>query len=181
MPVRIDPDYLSLDARTAEVSIPVDAKDRDKGVVRLTLRELPYAKKRAVEVLYLSALREGEKAEPLRARLDAGEGLSAEDADRLAGAMGSFFEALREVVRWGVVAHQAEDFLRGELATPFEAVALLCNGKHYDCANDRMLRLYQLAGGGRVGEEGTLLPQIARSVLDYQRGEVKTPESLWGE
>jgi hypothetical protein len=181
MPVRIDPDYLSLDARTAEVSIPVDAKDRAKGVVRLTLRELPFAKKRAAEMLHLSASTVHAASQSLWEQASNGQGLTTEEADRLARAFSGFFEATREVVRWGVVGHRAEDFLLGEVEIPFESVSLLCNGKCYDCASDRMLRLYQLAGGGRVAEEGTLLPQIARSVLDYQRGEVKTPESLWGE
>ena len=52
MPIDVS-GLLSLDAQEREVAVPVDPKDPAKGVVHVTLRELPYGKKRAVELRYL--------------------------------------------------------------------------------------------------------------------------------
>jgi hypothetical protein len=171
MPIRIDPDYLSVDAREIELAIPVDARRRDLGVVRITVRELPFAKHRGLEALYLSALKRAGYESDVWERIQSGDGITAEEAERLASACRELLEANAEILRWGVVDHCADDFLRTDgTPIPFEAVSLRHGSRDYRCASPHTLRLYQVAGGGMAGSEGTLIPSIVGAVFAWQRG-----------
>jgi hypothetical protein len=157
MPVDLS-SLLSLDAAEREVSIPVGEE-----LVHVTIRELPYGKAVAVRLAYASAY---------QAWQDAGA-LSSASADAIASALTALYQAQCEVVRWGVTGHRAGDFLMGGLDVPFETVAATFNGQSYPVASPRMLRLYLLAGGGRPGDPGTLIPALADAVLAAQRPEAE--------
>jgi hypothetical protein len=152
MPVDLS-SLLNLDATEREVSIPVGAE-----TVHVTIRELPYGKAVAVRLAYASAYQAWQEA----------GSLSAASADAIAAALTALYMAQCEVVRWGVTGHRAGDFLMGGLDVPFEGVGATFNGASYVVASPRTLRLYLLAGGGRPGEAGTLIPALADAILAAQ-------------
>jgi hypothetical protein len=156
---------LSLDAEEREIEV---SAGEGRGTVRVTVRELPYAKHRAISLRYLGASQAYEAARGALEKLGASP-LPVADAEALAGALGALWEAQRECVRWGVTGHREEDFLAGGVGIPFESTDALCNGERFRVASDRMLRLYQFAGGGRPGDAGELLPALAEAVLAFQR------------
>jgi hypothetical protein len=177
MPISLD--YLDLDAREEWVAIPVDASDRAKGCVSLYLRELPYAKAKSLEVAAVASSSKLLHArDPLTRQ---GAPLGDAEAEALAAGFCAMFEVSREVVRWGVSSHLAVDFRMGGFEIPFETAPLSLAGKTYQGASDRMLRLYQLAGGGQAGDEGTLFPQIVAAVNLWQKGKTRTAEEIWAE
>jgi hypothetical protein len=153
MPVDLS-NLLSLDAQEREVSIPVGSE-----TVHVTIRELPYGKAVAVRLAYASAYQAWQEAGVL----------SSASAEAIAGALTALYQAQCEVVRWGVTGHREEDFLLGGLPVPFESSVATFNGATYPTASPRMLRLYLLAGGGRPGDPGTLIPALAEAVLAAQR------------
>jgi hypothetical protein len=171
MPVDLS-SLLSLDATDREVAIPVGAE-----TVHVTIRELPYGVSRRLSLRYLGA---SQAYEACRASVERmGEAgalpLTSPEADALAGALAALYEAQREAVRWGVTGHREGDFLLGGLPVPFESEEATFNGTPYRVASPRMLRLYQLAGGGRAGDAGALLPDLASAVFAAQR-----PDALGG-
>jgi hypothetical protein len=153
MPVDLS-SLLSLDAQDREVAIPVGSE-----LVHVTIRELPYGKAVAVRLAYASAY---------QAYQEAGS-LSSATAEALAAALTALYQAQCEVVRWGVVGHRAGDFLMGGLDVPFTSDDATFNGERYRVASARTLRLYLLAGGGKPGDAGTLIPALADAILAAQR------------
>jgi hypothetical protein len=174
MPVDLS-SLLSLDAQEREVSIPVGSE-----TVHVTIRELPYGVAKRLSFRYGSAYQAYEacKASVERLGKEGAAPLSPEEQDALASALADLWEAQRDCVRWGVVAHREADFLAGGLTIPFETAEAVFNGAPYRVASPRMLRLYQLAGGGRGGNEGTLIPDIAAAVLKIQRAEPEVTVTL---
>lgn len=178
MPVNL----LDLEPRSVWLAIPVDAHDRQKGVVHVQLRELPYGKSQALDARWRGTLAHLETLEAAQARVGAPTEAEIE-------AVGDAWIAVRsanlEAVRWGVMGHREEDFLLGRngdsLPIPFEPETLSYHGQSYACASARMLRLYMLSGGGGARGEGTLLRLLAKAVLAFQRGETVTPEEIWAE
>jgi hypothetical protein len=173
MAINIDR-LLSLDPTEQEIEVSAGA---ERGSVRVTVRELPYGIARRCSLRYLGALQAYEAA---RKGLDGlGDApLPPAAADALAGALSALYEAQREVVRFGVSSHRAEDFLAGAVEIPFEPAESTFNGQPYRVASERMLRLYVIAGGGRLGtgDAGELLPALAEAVLAFQRPESAAPQ-----
>jgi hypothetical protein len=171
MPVNIDR-LLSLDSQEQEIEV---SAGESRGSVRVTVRELPYGIARRCSLRYLGAMQAYEACKATLGRLSALEAhpVSPTEADALAGALTALYEAQREVVRFGVAGHRAEDFLAGAVTIPFEAAEVTFNGQPFKVASERMLRLYAFAGGGNPGrgDAGELLPALAEAVLAYQRPE----------
>jgi hypothetical protein len=179
MPISLD--YLDLDAREEWVAVPVDASDRAKGCVSLRIRELPYSKVKSLEAASMANSSQLQRSAKPLSKLQGGEALEDREAEALARGFCSLFEHAREIVRWGVVGHREGDFRMGGFEVAFECADLEHNGRKYQGASDRMLRLYQLAGGGMAGEEGSLFSQIVAAVNLWQKGKTRTAEEIWAE
>jgi hypothetical protein len=148
---------LSLDAREKEIEVSAGA---ERGSVRIKIRELPYAAFQLIRLRYQAALQM--------------LAVASSDLKTKATADAALHKAFCEIVRWGVVGHREEDFLLGGCTTPFESTEATFNDDTYRVASDRMLRLYEFAGGGGVGDPGVLLPELAGAIMKFQRPEEAT-------
>jgi hypothetical protein len=179
MAIQIDTDFLALDFKEREVAVPVDALDRSKGCVNVTVREIPYAVKRSLELRSNAAYARLPKAQEILNDMTL-ESFDAKQVDKVGETLGAFRDTQLELVKWGVCGHRAEDFLvRGE-PFPFESVPLLFAGVSYQVASAKMLQLYVSASGrNNPLLHTTLLANIANAVRAFQDGTVIEPEEVW--
>ena len=179
MPIQFDTDFLALDFKEREVAVPVDALDRSKGCVNVTVREIPYAVKRSLELRSNAAFARLPRAQEILSNLTL-DSFDTKQLDTVGESLGAFRDVQCELIKWGVCNHRAEDFLvRGE-PFPFESIALLFAGVSYQVASPKMLQLYTSANGrNNPLLHTTLLANIANAVRAFQDGKVLDPEEVW--
>lgn len=179
MPVVFDADYLSLDFKEREVSIPVDSLDRAKGCVTVTIREIPFAVKRSLELRRSFSFSRLPKAQELLSKLDS-EHIDTGALNTVGETLGLVRDTQCELVKWGVSNHRAEDFLLRGAPVQFESVPITFAGVSYQIASPRMVQLYASANGkNNPYLHTTLLANIANAVVAFQEGQIVEPEEVW--
>lgn len=179
MPIDLAIDPLSIELHEREIELPVHARLRDKGTVRVTLRELPYAVKHSTEMQGLSNVGELSKASEYLGRMAKGDLPAPSEFSEMGQAFARLREGQLELIRWGVVGHRAEDFKLKGVPIPFETVEKKLTGVLYNVVSPRMLVMYQMASPGLSPD--TLFWRLAEAVREFQHGTIRTPEEVWAE
>lgn len=191
MAIELDFDPLSSESREKELPVPVRESDPSRGVVHVTIRDIPRGRYFALSSAHQSAVRvfsavldtSTEDAEKLLQGTSDLDGLLAVataevvHSAQMARAWQLLHLARKEMVRWGICDHRASDFRfpkAGEeiTDTPFEAVTEQWEGMSYRLASPRMIGMYSHP---RVG----LLGYLAGAVKDFNEDKWKTPEQRW--
>lgn len=181
------------DQHQDEVALAVDISDRKKGTFRVTYQDIPFGKLKAQRTALAAAwsalggvmgvgsdlLKAFEEGQDPRAKVEKALAIgkaNIEKSPAIVEATGLIEEAQRELLRWGIAGHQAEDFrypkAKGEApsATPFEGTPLPWEKEPLVGPNERMIRLYERCG---------LLERLSSAVLAYQDGRLLPASEEW--
>ena len=182
MPFELPSDLLSLDARTLELPIPIDATKPELGTVHLTIRELPFAINQARRFRFMSAQVHLEKIREQLFGADGNREPTPEEYSRLGEALGHYRAAELEVIKWGVVGHRSQDFLAAGQPIPFESSREQLCGESFEVCSARMLKLYTSITPFVLSTTRTAFSSLlSRAILDFQTGTPRTPAQIWEE